>query len=219
MATLQQYIDESPADLDRVQNYAGGMNIQLYHCSLIKFCNESNTQTVEELISNVDIDEIIDFPLWSEALDLTRHNKILTHAYEYIKPEFKANIRCAPINWERVVTRWLSLLDSGAITEQKALFVLFAMPAVKQLDEMYSVRLAWEKRLEEIWANHKPDLPSSTKASKIYTPDSSKYDISTPYDHLSHYKQDEIDERIRRKKVAVYDYEDDQSTNTISYKQ
>ena len=36
MATLQQYIDESPADLDRAQNYAGGMNI---HNSVPLFIN------------------------------------------------------------------------------------------------------------------------------------------------------------------------------------
>jgi hypothetical protein len=84
---------------------------------------------------------------------------------------------------------------------------------------MSPVRIAWEKRLEEIWTKHKPKLPSSTKAGKTYTPDSSKYDISTPYDHLSYYQQDEIDEKIRREKGAVYDYEDDQSINTITYKQ
>jgi hypothetical protein len=59
----------------------------------------------------------------------------------------------------------------------------------------------------------------TTLAPVTYTPDNSKYDISTPYDHLSYDKQDEIDERIKRKRAAVYDYEDDQSTNTISYKQ
>jgi len=236
MVTLQKYIKESSAGLSSALGYSGGMNIQLYYCGLIKFCNESDVQTVEQLIINVDIDEITDFPYWSIALDLTRHAKILTNAYEYIRPELKSNIRCAPINWERVASQWFKLLDGDTVTEQQALFALFALPAVKTLDEIHPVRIAWEERLEEIWAKHKPvDMhifqdprqhkldPNKryvmTQAPKTYTPDSSKYDISTPYDHLSFYKQDEIDERIRRKKAAIYDYEDDQSINTISYKQ
>ena len=243
MSTLQQYINENSAGLRDCEVWASGMNIQLYHRELIKFCNESNIQTVEQLISNVDIDEITDFPYWSFALGLTRHSKILTMAYKYIGPEFKSSIRCAPINWERVATHWLEYLGSDLVSEQQALFALFALPAAKALDETHPVRVAWEERLEEIWAKHKPKLPVritwdnthspnaarerrlnpglsiSTRASVTYTPDSSKYDISTPYDHLSYYKQDEIDERIRRKRAAVYDYEDDQSTNTISYKQ
>ncbi len=219
MSTLQQYINKSSAGLRYCCHWDSGMNIQLYHCGLIKFCNESNIQTVEQLISNVDIDEITDFPYWGFALHLTTHNKILTNAYEYIRPELKSNIRCAPINWESVSTHWLECLGSGVVSERQALFALFALPAAQALDETHPVRVAWEKRLEEIWAKHKPKLPSSTLASKTYTPDSSKYDISTPYDHLSYYKQDEINERIRRKKAAVYDCEDDQSINTISYKQ
>ena len=242
MVTLQKYIKESSAGLSSALGYSGGMNIQLYYCGLIKFCNESDVQTVEQLIINVDIDEITDFPYWSSALDLTRHAKILTNAYKDIKPEFKSNIRCAPINWERVASQWLKLLDGDTVTEQQALFALFALPAAQALDEVHPVRIAWEERLEEIWAKHKPRLPVrqtwdntyspnarqerrlkkpsiSTQAPVTYTPDSSKYDISTPYDHLSFYKQDEIDERIRRKKAAIYDYEDDQSINTISYKQ
>ena len=219
MTTLQQYIDESSAGLSHCHSWSGGMNIQLYHCGLIKFCNESNIQTVEELIFNVDINKIVDFPYWSWALELTTHDKILASAYEYIRPGLKSNIKCVPINWERVATHWLKLLDGDTVTEQQALFALFALPAVKPLDETNLVRVAWEKRLDEIWVNHKPNLPSSRRAPVTYTPDSSKYDISTPYDHLSYYEQDEIDEKIRRKKAAAYDYEDDQSTNTISHKQ
>jgi len=242
MTTLQQCIDKYLRGLSECRYSGSGMTIQLYHYELINFCNESNIETVEELISNVDINEISDLPYWSWALQLTTHDKILTYAYKDIKPEFKSNIRCAPINWERVASQWLKLLDGDTVTEQQALFALFALPAVKTLDEIHPVRIAWEKRLEEIWAKHKPRLPVrqtwdntyspnarqerrlkkpsiSTQAPVTYTPDSSKYDISTPYDHLSFYKQDEIDERIRRKKAAVYDYEDDQSINTISYKQ
>ena len=235
MSTLQQYINENSAGLRDCEVWASGMNIQLYHHELIKFCNESNIQTVEQLISNVDIDEITDFPYWSYALDLTRYSKILTHAYEHIRPEFKSNIRCAPINWERVATHWLEYLGSDLVSEQQALFALFALPAAQALDETHPVRIAWEKRLEEIWIDckptnmhivrepnrhkYQPPRMHTTLAPVTYTPDNSKYDISTPYDHLSHYKQDEIDERIRRKRAAVYDYEDDQSTNTISYKQ
>ena len=236
MTTLQQCIDKYLRGLSECRYSGSGMTIQLYHYELINFCNESNIETVEELISNVDINEISDLPYWSWALQLTTHDKILTYAYKDIKPEFKSNIRCAPINWERVASQWLKLLDGDTVTEQQALFALFALPAAQALDEAHPVRIAWEERLEEIWAKHKPvDMhifqdprqhkldPNKryvmTRAPKTYTPDSSKYDISTPYDHLSFYKQDEIDERIRRKKAAVYDYEDDQSINTISYKQ
>ena len=236
MSTLQQYINKNSTGLSDCQSWGSGMNIQLYHCGLIKFCNESNIQTVEELISNVDIDEITDFPYWGFALDLTTHNKILTHAYEHIKPEFKSNIRCTPINWERVATHWIDYLNNNLTGEQQALFALFALPAAQALDETHPVRVAWEKRLEEIWIDCKPTemhisrAPNQSKfnpsprmartqAPVTYTPDSGKYDISTPYDHLSFYKQDEINERIRRKRAAVYDYEDGQSTNTISYKQ
>jgi len=228
MTTLQQYLNESSAGLRDCCDWAGGMNIQLYHCGLIKFCNESNIQTVEQLIFNIDIDEIADFPYWSFALHLTTHSKILVNAYEYIRPEFKSNIRCVPIDWERVVTHWLELLDSDTVTEKQALFALFALPAVQSLDKTHPTRIAWEERLEEIWSNYKPKLPVratwdntyspnaamerrlnpgrpsvSTQAPVTYTPDSSKYDISTPYDHLSYYKQDEIDEKIRRKKAEV----------------
>jgi hypothetical protein len=231
MSTLQQYINESSAGLSHCENWPSGMNIAMYHCGLIKFCNESNIQTVEQLISNVDIDEITDFPYWSFALDLTSHSKILTKAYKYIGPEFKSNIRCTPINWERMAAHWLEYLGSDLVSEQQALFALFALPAAQALDETHPVRIAWEKRLEEIWIDCKPTnmhivrepnrhkYQHTTLAPVTYTPDSSKYDISTPYDHLSYYKQDEIDERIKRKRAAVYDYEDDQSTNTISYKQ
>ena len=69
MVTLQKYIKESSAGLSSALGYSGGMNIQLYYCGLIKFCNESDVQTVEQLIINVDIDEITDFPYWSSALD------------------------------------------------------------------------------------------------------------------------------------------------------
>jgi len=234
MSTLQQFINENYIGLGYCTTWSSGMNIQLYHCGLIKFCNESNIQTVEQLIFNVDIDEIIDFPYWSFALNLVMHSKILTDAYEYIRPEFKSNVRCAPINWERVATHWLDYLNNNLNGEQQALFSLFALPAAQALDETHPVRVAWEKRLEEIWAKHKPKLPVritwdntcssnaarvGTEAPVTYTPDSSKYDISTPFDHLSDYEQDEILEKRERKRAAVYDYEDDQSTNTILYKQ
>jgi len=180
MTTLQQYINENPADLRRAQDYSNGMNIQLYYCGLIKFCNDSGIQTVEQLIYNVDIDEITDFPYWSCALDLTRHDKILTNAYEYIRPELKSNVRCAPIGWNRIAAHWLELLDGDTVTERQALFALFALPVVKNLDEDYPTRIAWGKRLEEIWKTKKPRLPThpnQTKAPDWYSPDSSRFDI------------------------------------------
>jgi len=202
MVTFQQYIEKTNIPIQS-QYWGSGMQIQLYYCGLIKFCNESDVQTVEQLIINVDIDEITDFPYWSSALDLTRHAKILTNAYEYIRPELKSNIRCAPINWERVASQWLKLLDGDTVTEQQALFALFALPAAQALDEAHPVRIAWEERLEEIWAKHKPklpvrraldaldlvrdarerkfinpELPFRTQALVTFTPDSSKYDIS-----------------------------------------
>ena len=240
MVTFQQYIEKTNIPVQS-QYWGSGMQIQGELWLLLKACLESNIE-LEELITNIDIDEITDFPYWSTSLTLTMHSKILTFAYRHMLTVYGHKVRVRPINWERVASQWFKLLDGDTVTEQQALFALFALPAVKTLDEIHPVRIAWEKRLEEIWAKHKPRLPVrqtwdntyspnarqerrlkkpsiSTQAPVTYTPDSSKYDISTPYDHLSFYKQDEIDERIRRKKAAIYDYEDDQSINTISYKQ
>lgn len=241
VATFQQYISKRNVPV-RSQYWGSGMSIEGELRILLTNCFESSIG-LEELIMNVDIDEIDDFPYWSTSLTLIMHPKILELAYEYMFTVYGNKVRARPINWERIATHWLRLLGGDTVTERQALFALFALPAVKVLEEVNPVRIAWEKRLEEIWAKHKPKLPVratwdnmysanavqerwlnpglsiATRADVTYTPDSSKYDISTPYDHLSYYKQEEIDEKIRRKKAAFYDYEDDQSTNTISFKQ
>ena len=179
MSTLQQYINENPIDLRGAQDYSGGMNIQLYFCSLIKFCNDSGILTVEQLISNVDIDKITDFPHWSSALDLTRYDKILTNAYEYIRPELKSKVRCVPINWERVATHWLKLLDGDTATEKQGFFALFALPGVNALDDEHPLKIEWHNRLDDIWDSCRPNLPSriDTQAPDWYSPDFERFDI------------------------------------------
>ena len=144
---------------------------------------------------------------------------ILENAYRYIRPELTTGVLWVPIDWERVLTHWREYIDGDTVSEKQALFALFALTATKALDEGHPVRVDWEQRLEEIWATNKPNLPTETGASVTYTPDKTKYDISTPFDRLSSYRQDEIRKKVKREKAAVYDYEDDQSTNTISYKQ
>ena len=241
LTTFEQYINTRNIKVQS-QYWGSGITIEGELRILLTNCFESNIG-LEELIMNVDIDEINDFPYWSTSLTLTMHPKLLESAYKYMLTVYGDKIIARTINWEQIASHWLKLIDGDTITERQALFALFALPAAKALKEANPVRIAWEERLEEIWAKHKPRLPVrqtrdnlpgtssgyrrrfysgltvGTKATVTYTADSSKYDISTPYDHLSYYKQEEIDERIRRKKAAVYDYEDDQSANSVSHKQ
>jgi len=198
MVTLQNFIDEGPADgTGMAMSFPSGMNLYGFAYNFLEFCNCNKIKRIQDVYANLDPYEIIDFPYWACVLELTLLSKgIIKEAYEKNQHKFKY-ISNVDIDWESVLKAWIPIIDIETFDEQLTNLLFFGLPVVNHIEKGNELRIFWEAKFEEVWSKIEETPVVYSSVAGCFKPE----EYSDKYRIISTYKYGVFDNRARRRRL------------------